>query len=124
ASVAQGDLEDTRPDEVRIAANQFRSRIMVLIEMSLDQVIDHFFLARVDPGHVDGDRASFHPEFVVARAERRHLRALNDVLSRQALFGHDPPTFFRSTTAVRLPSRAIVQPISLPPVPPPNTSTS
>src|SRR5262245_2413385 len=84
ASVAQGDLESTRPDEAGIAADQFRSRVMVLIEMSLDQVIDHLFLARVDPGHVDGDRPSFHPEFVVAPEQRRHLRAMNDVFGRQA----------------------------------------
>jgi hypothetical protein len=45
-------------------------------------------------------------------------------VGRQAMFGHDPPMYFRSTTAVRLPSRAIVQPISLPPVPLPSTSTS
>src|SRR5262245_55599228 len=79
ASVAQGHLESTWPDETGIAADQFRSRVVVLIEMSLDQVIDHFFLARIDPGHVDGDRPSFHPEFVVAREQRRHLRAMNDV---------------------------------------------
>src|SRR5580700_5042032 len=46
------------------------------------------------------------------------------LLGRQAMFGHDPPIYFRSTTAVRLPSLAIVQAANLPAVPPPSTTTS
>src|SRR5271170_2795139 len=46
------------------------------------------------------------------------------LLGRQAMFGHDPPIYFRSTTAVRLPSLAIVQAANLPAVPPPSTRAS
>src|SRR5262245_57070438 len=45
------------------------------------------------------------------------------LLGRQAIFGHAPPTYFRSIEAVLLPSLAIVQAINLPPVPLPSTST-
>src|SRR5579863_3157884 len=40
------------------------------------------------------------------------------------MFGHDPPTKPRSTTAVRRPSLALVQAVSLPPAPLPKISTS
>src|SRR5215472_3741857 len=46
------------------------------------------------------------------------------LLGRHAMFGQDPPIYFRSMTAVRLPSLAIVQPINLPAVPLPSTTTS
>src|SRR5262245_39857077 len=46
------------------------------------------------------------------------------LLGRQAIFGQEPPMYFRSTTAVRLPSLAIVQAINLPAVPLPSTRTS
>src|SRR5215469_13684384 len=46
------------------------------------------------------------------------------LLGRHAMFGQDPPIYFRSTTAVRLPSLAIVQAINLPAVPLPSTTTS
>src|SRR5580704_2687328 len=46
------------------------------------------------------------------------------LLGRHATLGQAPPTYFRSTTAVRLPSLAIVQAITLPAVPPPSTMTS
>src|SRR5262245_8913004 len=46
------------------------------------------------------------------------------LLGRHAILGHDPPIYFRSTTAVRLPSLAIAQAINLPAVPLPSTITS
>src|SRR5271163_2879716 len=46
------------------------------------------------------------------------------LLGRHAMLGQDPPIYFRSTTAVRLPSLAIVQATTLPAVPPPKTMTS
>src|SRR5580704_8946328 len=46
------------------------------------------------------------------------------LLGRHATLGHAPPIYFRSTTAVRLPSLAIVQAINLPAVPLPSTRTS
>src|SRR5437868_9889580 len=46
------------------------------------------------------------------------------LLGRQAIFGHAPPTYFRSIEAVRLPSLAILQAINLPAVPLPSTRTS
>src|SRR5215470_9660509 len=46
------------------------------------------------------------------------------LLGRHAMFGQDPPIYFRSMTAVRLPSLAIVQAINLPAVPLPRTTTS
>jgi hypothetical protein len=46
------------------------------------------------------------------------------LLGRHAMFGHAPPTYFRSIEAVRLPSLAIVQAINLPAVPLPSTTTS
>src|SRR5262245_59778011 len=46
------------------------------------------------------------------------------LLGRHAMFGQDPPIYFRSMTAVRLPSLAIVQAINLPAVPLPSTTTS
>jgi hypothetical protein len=52
--------------------------------MGFDQVVDHFFLSRVDSGHVDGNRSSFYPEFLVSPKQRGHLRRVNDVLAWQA----------------------------------------
>src|SRR5437870_1634940 len=46
------------------------------------------------------------------------------LLGMQAMFIHAPPMYFRSIEAVRLPSRAIVHAINLPPVPLPSTRTS
>src|SRR6516162_7615708 len=46
------------------------------------------------------------------------------LVGRHAMFGHAPPTYFRSIEAVRFPSRAIVHAISFPPVPAPSTRTS
>src|SRR5947208_11611090 len=52
--------------------------------MGFHQAVDHSFLARVDSGHVDGDRSSFYPEFLVPGKQRRHLRTVNDIFARQA----------------------------------------
>src|SRR5215471_13650141 len=46
------------------------------------------------------------------------------LLGKHAMFGQDPPIYFRSMTAVRRRSLAIVQAINLPAVPLPNTTTS
>src|SRR5207244_11792792 len=46
------------------------------------------------------------------------------LLCKHAMFGHAPPTYFRSIEAVRLPSLAMVHAINLPPVPAPSTRTS
>src|SRR5437667_9385464 len=46
------------------------------------------------------------------------------LLGKHAMFGHAPPTYFRSIEAVRLPSLAMVHAINLPPVPAPSTRTS
>src|SRR5215510_3922384 len=46
------------------------------------------------------------------------------LLGRHAMFGQEPPTYFRSMTAVRLPSLAIVHAANLPAVPLPSTRTS
>ena len=46
------------------------------------------------------------------------------LLGRQAMFGHDPPISFRSTTAVRWPSPAMVQARYLPASPLPMTRMS
>jgi len=46
------------------------------------------------------------------------------LLGRQAMFGQEPPTYFRSTTAVLIPFLANVQEMSLPAAPLPNISRS
>src|SRR5580700_2291120 len=46
------------------------------------------------------------------------------LLSKHAIFGHDPPTYLRSTTATRLPSPANVHAATVEPVPPPRITTS
>src|SRR6266850_6585847 len=46
------------------------------------------------------------------------------LLGRQAMFGHEPPTYWRSTTTTRCPFCAEVQAISLPPMPLPSTRRS
>src|SRR5580700_5734907 len=46
------------------------------------------------------------------------------LLGKHATLGQEPPMYLRSTTAVRLPSLAMVQAITLPAVPPPSTRTS
>ena len=46
------------------------------------------------------------------------------LLGRQAMLGHDPPTYRRSTTAERFPCEASVQARSLPAAPLPRTTTS
>src|SRR5580704_4569345 len=46
------------------------------------------------------------------------------LLGRHAMFGHEPPTYLRSTTTTRCPFSAEVQAISLPPAPLPRTTRS
>src|ERR1700752_4472732 len=46
------------------------------------------------------------------------------LLGRQAMFGHEPPTYFRSMTATRRPCPAKVQAATVPPVPLPRITTS
>src|SRR6516165_11933970 len=46
------------------------------------------------------------------------------LLGRQAMFGHDPPTYLRSITATRFPSLANVQAATVDPVPPPRITRS
>jgi hypothetical protein len=46
------------------------------------------------------------------------------LLGRQAMFGHDPPTYFRSTTAARFPRAARVHDSTLPATPLPITTRS
>src|ERR1700684_140368 len=46
------------------------------------------------------------------------------LLGRQAMFGHDPPMYLRSTTATRFPSPANVHAATVDPVPPPRITRS
>lgn len=46
------------------------------------------------------------------------------LLGRHAMFGHDPPTYRRSTTATRFPSAPSAQASSLPALPLPSTTSS
>src|SRR6516162_5251879 len=46
------------------------------------------------------------------------------LLGRHAMFGHEPPMYFRSTTATRFPSAANVQAATVEPVPPPRIKRS
>src|SRR5258708_32589276 len=46
------------------------------------------------------------------------------LLGMQAMFWHDPPTYFRSITATRWPCPAKVQAAIVPPVPPPRITRS
>ena len=84
AAVAQSDLESTRSGELSIRPNQFSAGCLILIDMDFDQVLYHFSLSRIDADHVDGDRSSFYPEFLVSTKQRGDLRSVNDVLARQA----------------------------------------
>src|SRR6266481_3275116 len=65
-AVAQSYLESTRSDKSSIPPDQFSSRCPVLVEMDLHQIVDHFFLARVDSGHVDREWSSFYPKLLVS----------------------------------------------------------
>src|SRR5579863_6592569 len=46
------------------------------------------------------------------------------LLGKQAIFGHDPPTYFRPITATRCPFEAKVQAINFPPAPLPMITMS
>src|SRR5580658_7261554 len=46
------------------------------------------------------------------------------LLGKQAMFGHDPPMYLRSTTATRFPSLANVHAAIVDPVPPPRITRS
>src|SRR5215813_7871453 len=46
------------------------------------------------------------------------------LLGRQAMFGHDPPTYLRSIAATRCPCLAKVQAAIVDPVPPPRITRS
>src|ERR1043166_7803639 len=46
------------------------------------------------------------------------------LLGRQAMFGHDPPTYWRSITATRWPCLAKVHAAMVDPVPPPRITRS
>src|SRR5580704_13748553 len=46
------------------------------------------------------------------------------LLGRQAMFGHDPPIYLRSTAATRCPCLAKVQAAIVDPVPPPRITRS
>src|SRR5580658_6342152 len=59
-----------------------------------------------------------------AASEATFAEWMTFLLGRHATLGQDPPTYFRSITAVRLPCLPIVHAITLPAVPPPSTRTS
>src|SRR6202030_3525973 len=46
------------------------------------------------------------------------------LLGKHAMFGHDPPTYLRSTTATRFPSPAKVHAATVEPMPPPRITRS
>src|ERR1700733_3204216 len=59
-----------------------------------------------------------------ATSEATFAEWITFLLGRHATLGQDPPTYFRSMTAIRLPSLAMVHVITLPAVPPPSTMAS
>src|SRR5215467_13841936 len=67
----------------------------------------------------DTRHSSAIPSGVCVRAQCRMF-----LLGRQAMFGHDPPTYWRSITATRWPCLAKVHAAMVDPVPPPRITRS
>jgi hypothetical protein len=87
---------------VGLAADQFGSGRFEAIEMKLNFALDHLSLAVENPFHVRGYWT--RSDAVLDAVPRKPIRfcAADHVLAGQARkLGHDPPMYFRSTTAVR-----------------------
>jgi len=63
---------------------------------------DHLAVALLNAGHVDSELIISSPNSAPRRASDATRGGINQVLARrQATLGHDPPSHFRSTIAVR-----------------------
>src|SRR5205085_10281331 len=90
-----------------------------------DEAVDHPPLTSPYISHFNRCRHSAAAEIAVMTNKVGTFALwITFFVGRQAMFGHDPPMRRRSTTAVRRPSLALVQAMSLPPVPLPKTRTS
>ena len=84
AAIAQCDLDRLGRDEIARAQDQLRAGFLVDIEMHVDQPLDHLALAVAHSSHVDVCVVLADAEFLTAKEKGRNLRAVDDVLARQA----------------------------------------
>ena len=86
--------------------------------MHLDNFVDHLALACVTPDISTAVGPVCAPELLMPSHERGDFRGVHPfLLGKQAIFTHEPPIYLLSTTAVRIPSWAMVRAIHFPPVP-------
>src|SRR5271156_2197415 len=84
ASFGQGHLDGFRPDKTSRTHDQFRPGLFVDVEMHIDQASDHLAFAVAHDRHVDARVLLADAEFFAPVEKRGDLRAVNDVLARQA----------------------------------------
>src|SRR5262249_47680934 len=72
--ITQCDVKGARGDECAVAEDEFVSRRLIFVPMTLDNGVDHSTLARIYSCHVDGDRSGLDPELPMPPHEGGDLR--------------------------------------------------
>ena len=83
-AVVQLGFDGLGADETPRAHDQFRAALLVIVEMNIDEVLDHLALAFAHRRHVDADILLADAELLAAKKERGDLGAVDDVFARQA----------------------------------------
>jgi len=124
ASVGKAHLHRLRSHEPGFALDQFGSGRLEAIEVKLNLTLHHLSLAANTPLMSVDTGPVWMPYSAACRANQfAFALRITFLLGKQAMFGQEPPMYFRST-AVRWPACAIVQVIHLPASPLPMTRIS
>src|SRR6185437_5555728 len=84
APIRQGDLQRSRSYEPSGSRNELRSRGAEVIQVDLVQAGHHRALAVPDARHIDLEAVFVDTEFLASAKVRGDLRAVDDILARQA----------------------------------------
>ena len=83
-AVVGRDLDRLRPDEAALAHDELRAALPVPLVIQGDHPVDHLPLAVADGGHVDFPVARGDPELGASAEIAGDLRAVDQVLAREA----------------------------------------
>jgi hypothetical protein len=84
AAAAERDFNRARRDETAAAEDELRARLVVNVDVHVDQAGDHLAFALAHGAHVDVGIALGDAELRAAEEIRGDLRAVDEILARQA----------------------------------------
>ena len=83
-AIGKLDFKGLWTHEIPSAHDQFRAALLVIVEMNIDEVLNHLALAFTDRCHIDVNILFADAELLAAIKQRGDLGAVDDVLARQA----------------------------------------